>query len=293
MADSQAQKWIAKWPVDDNSRAIFLAAPQQVQRLVMSRGSLGSAGSKNVSAILMGRLRVAHQGWIPVPELDIHCQPSLVIFFRGEGSRAGGHGVHETEQSLAGFERNLRSFLVHHLQPLLEQGEYAVYIMADVKLAPGLEEGAKKLMQDLFGAHLTQFRFQRWLRGTDQVNSFMSAFDTFSQWQEERAFLSGCIGVYFFRIDVELKTKGMDLWPKDRICFLWRTAAMGSETTANDVLFYVPCDSLIVFRATVAQCRDGQNLHWVSDVPEVTSVLWLEYDFNHPSNTQKSSNPRY
>ena len=140
MADSEAQNLISKWRVDDNSRAIFLAAPQEVQRIVMSRGSLGSVGSKNVSAILMGRLRAAHQGWIPVPELDIHCQPSLVIFFRGEGSRAGGHGVHETEQSLAGFERNLRSFLVHHLQPLLEQGEYAVYIMADVKLAPGLED---------------------------------------------------------------------------------------------------------------------------------------------------------
>ena len=68
---------------------------------------------------------------------------------------------------------------------------------------------------------------------------------------------------------------------------------MGSQTTVNDVLFYVPYGSLIVFRATVAQCRDRQNLHWVSDVPEVTSVLWLEYDFNHPSNTQKSSNPRY
>ena len=65
----------------------------------MSRGSLGSVGSKNVSAILMGRLRVAHQGWIPVPELDTHCQPSLVIFFRGEGSRAGGHRVHETADS--------------------------------------------------------------------------------------------------------------------------------------------------------------------------------------------------
>ena len=116
----------------------------------------------------------------------------------------------------------------------------------------------------------------------------MSAFDMFSQWYEERAFLSGCIGVYFFRIDVKLKTKGMDLWPKDRICFLWRTAAMGSETTVNDVLFYVPHDSLIVFRATVAQCRDGQNLHWVSDVPEVTSALRLEYDFNHPSDTQMS-----
>ena len=45
------------------------------------------------------------------------------------------------------FEKNLRSFLVHHVQPLLEQGEYAVYMMADVKLAPGLEEGVKKLMQ--------------------------------------------------------------------------------------------------------------------------------------------------
>ena len=64
--------------------------------------------------------------------------------------------MHETEQSLAGFERNLRSFLVHHLQPLLEQGEYSVYIMADVKLDPGLEEGAKELMQELFGPHLTQ-----------------------------------------------------------------------------------------------------------------------------------------
>ena len=131
MADSQAQKWIAKWPVDDNSRAMFPAAPQQVQRHVMSRGSFGSVGSKNVSAILMARLRAAHRGWIPVPELDIHYPRSLVIFFRGEGSRAGGHGVHETEQSLAGFERNLFSFPVHHLQPLLEQGENAVYIMAD------------------------------------------------------------------------------------------------------------------------------------------------------------------
>ena len=124
-----------------------------------------------------------------MPELDIHYQPSLVIFFRGEGSRAGGRGVHETEQNLVGFERNLRSFFVHHLQPLLEQGEYAVYIMADVKLALGLEEGAKKLMQDLFGAHLTQVRVQRWLRGADQVNRFMSAFDTFSQWQEKQPFL--------------------------------------------------------------------------------------------------------
>ena len=105
----------------------------------------------------------------------------------------------------------------------------------------------------------------------------------FSQWYEERAFLSGCIGVYFFRIDVELKTKGMDLWPKDRICFLWKTAALGSQTTVND----------IGFRDTLARCWDRQNLHWVSDVPEVTSVLWLEYDFNHPSDTQKSSNPRY
>ena len=143
------------------------------------------------------------------------------------------------------------------------------------------------------GSHLTQVRFQPWFHGTDQVNSFMSAIDMFSQWYEERAFLSGCIGVYFFRIDVELKTKGMDLWPKDRVCFLWRTAAMGSETTVNDVLFYVPCGSLIAFRATVAECRDRHNLHWVSDVPAVSSVMWLEYDFNHPSDTQKSSNPRY
>ena len=62
MAGSEAENWIAKWPVDDNRLAIFLAAPQEAQGRVMSCGYLGSAGSKNVSAILMGRLRVAHQG---------------------------------------------------------------------------------------------------------------------------------------------------------------------------------------------------------------------------------------
>ena len=79
MVDPQALQWITRWPADANSRSIFLAAPKEVQRVVVSRGSLGSTGAKTVSAILMGRLREAHQGWIPVPELEIHCQSKIVV----------------------------------------------------------------------------------------------------------------------------------------------------------------------------------------------------------------------
>ena len=126
MGDAEALKWKNRWSVDSKSRSIFLAAPKPVQLTVMSRGALGSSGAKNVSAILMGRLREAHEGWIPVPHLELQSQESLVVFFRGEGSRVGGHGVYESEPSLTCFQQNLRSFLEKHVVPLLQRGQYSV-----------------------------------------------------------------------------------------------------------------------------------------------------------------------
>ena len=222
MGNAEAQSWIRRWPVDTNSRSIFLAAPKPVQLLVMSRGCLGSSGAKNVSAILMGRLREAHEGWIPVPKLHLPSQESLVVFFRGEGSRIGGHGVYESEPNLTCFQDNLRSFTDKHVLPLLRQ-QFEVYIMADIKVLSGLEEEASKVLQCLYGKHLLQVRILPWLRGTDQLNSVMSNFDTCSLWLRERGFLNRCKGVYFFRIDVLLKSSGMEDCPKDHICFLWKT----------------------------------------------------------------------
>ena len=70
-----------------------------------------------------------------------------------------------------------------------------------------------------------------------------------------------------------------------------------AESSA-DVLFYIPQFLFDHVRTALASpdasvSRKHQNLHWLGDVPVLREHIWLQYNFFHPANTERRTNPLY
>ena len=100
------------------------------------------------------------------------------------------------------------------------------------------------------------------------------------------------------RADVELLDSHLSDWPTDKLCFPWRTRYAHLKSPVNDVLFYIPQFLFHDVRAALESphasvSRDHQNLHWLGDVPALREHIWLQYNFFHPANTERRTNPLY
>ena len=144
-----------------------------------------------------------------------------------------------------------------------------------------------------------QARIKEWLSGHDQLGSVISSWDHMCHCLRMR---NKCpIGVYMVRVDIKVLQGGLAEWPVDKLCFLWKTKWDESSASVNDVFFYVPLGLFREFRSALSEPPtwgkrwgdNTQNIHWISENESVKAHVWLEYDFNHPSNTAKEQNPRY
>ena len=163
-------------------------------------------------------------------------------------------------------------------------------------------------MKQAFGSAFIDVRAQSCLFGLDQVGSLMSSWNTFRHWCNQRAFLGEVKGVYFLRADVALLSEGLHQWPRDRLCFLWKTSCQKlAPNCVNDIIFYVPSTLFHCFREALSQAKEDHmptDAHRPLALAVVVSSLgrswqimcdhvWLEYNFTHPANTSKTANPRY
>ena len=82
-------------------------------------------------------------------------------------------------------------------------------------------------------------------------------------------------------------------WPKDRLCFLWKTVWNASQKSVNDTWFYVPQQKFDDFRMALTRPDVDSNLHWISEDPDLQEAVWLQYNFNHPTNNMKEPNEVY
>ena len=105
-----------------------------------------------------------------------------------------------------------------------------------------------------------------------------------------RALTDKVIGMYVVRTDTELLEDDLSEWPKDKLCFPWRTTCGKDQTPVNDVLFYIPRSAFNDLRVALSDMRD---LHWLGSVPCLQNRIWLQYELKHPSNTEWKNNPIY
>ena len=102
-------------------------------------------------------------------------------------------------------------------------------------------------------------------------------------------------GIYLLRGDVCLKNSALADWPHHKLCFFWYTSCMAKElrntNTVCDILFYVPSCAFPHVRTALGEPLHRMNLHWLSVVPTLESMLWVQVPFLHPSNTEKAANP--
>ena len=138
------------------------------------------------------------------------------------------------------------------------------------------------------------------------MGSFLSSWDQLCHWLKVQQKLDAVEGVYVLRADVQLLQMGLSEWPKNQMCFLWKTTWMNFTHSVNDILFYVNQGVFSEFRQAmrepyhasfqISEARVPEqvaNLHWISEHPSLWNHTWLEYDFNHASNTSVEQNPRY
>ena len=91
-------------------------------------------------------------------------------------------------------------------------------------------------------------------------------------------------GTYAVRTDIELLGNDLSEWPKDKLCFPWRTTCDPYAFPVNDMLFYIPRFKFDDLRGALAQAqsfarRDLKDLHWLGDVPSLREHVWLQCDF--------------
>ena len=106
-----------------------------------------------------------------------------------------------------------------------------------------------------------------------------------------RALTHKVIGMYVVRTDTELLEDDLSEWPKDKLCFPWRTTCGKYQTPVNDVLFYIPRSAFNDLRDALDEAKsyarsDMRDLHWLGIVPCLKECIWLQYELRHPSNTQ-------
>lgn len=309
---SNVEEWTLCQNVDDNASRIMRSLPRPSQAAVMAQGHVTGPLVRNTSALLMKRIHHVHQAWVPyvvpavnerayVERIVVPPPKSIIVFVRGEANRHGGNREHSKMSDFGNFETNMESIQRFVVQPIIDLGEYKVFVMGDIMTVDGGEAEVSRVMAQTFGRCFIDVRPQKHLFGMDQVGSLMSSWDWLWHCCNQRAFLATVKGVFFVRADVELLAPGFHNWPHDHLCFLWWTwVRQRKEQGVNDVVFYVPSDLFELFRTALSQARTRgatsmhwQDLHWLGSEPAWKEYVWIEYKFNHPSNTEKNANPRY
>ena len=115
----------------------------------------------------------------------------------------------------------------------------------------------------------------------------MSSIDQLYHWLEARGKVKSIAGIYMLRLDIRLLQAGMEKWPRDKLCFLWRAQWAEMKESVNDALFYVPQALMRTFRDALAQPTTTRNLHWLNMNEPFHEHVWLEFDINHPANSDK------
>ena len=113
-----------------------------------------------------------------------------------------------------------------------------------------------------------------------------------------RSLTDEVIGMYVVRTDTELPEDDSSKWPKDKLCFPWRTTCGHYQTPVNDVLFYIPRSAFNDLRVALDEAQffsrsDLRDLHWLGSVPCLQNRIWLQYELKHPANTEWKNNPIY
>ena len=311
MTDAEKRRRLEKWAqsegADERSTLIFLSLPSEIRERVRSQGSLKNG--RNRSALLMARIRQEFPGFV---ELDSDAQvkwnegaasrmrafaaetllPMVWLIVRGESHRTGVNHEHGTGGSDAQFRSNMVSYLDHLVTPL-EQAGFQVCVAADIRSPDLAEEKTESTFKNVFGKRVRYIRAQPEMLGDSQVASLKGAFDTMRHQLRLRKQFDDILGVYIVRADVQLLMPGLEEWPKDRMCFPWRTLDSRIGGGINDVLFYVPQSLLMMLRAPLENPQWVVNLHWLEQEEAVRQRMWLMMESNHPSNTARNGNPYY
>ena len=310
MYQSGAKRWLQNNGVDEGASRVFLSLDRDTQDAIRSMGTVRHCS--NPSATLMKRIR-DRVGYVPdvsegfgwEPEWRVqrsyitHPNPpkEIVLFFRGEATRLGGCKRHDTVTETDTFAQSLHSFAKYLAEPLELDG-FKVLVFADLMGNAACLDDVEAKLRLSFGTMHLEARVSQHLRGKDQLQSVISSWDTLCHMLRLRRKVNTIEGVYFVRVDVELLQSGLSYWPREKLCFLWRTKWAHYSQSVNDILFYVPRDLFESFRKALetppTDCdANGENLHWLSEHSNLRDHVWLEYNFNHPSNTEMEQNPRY
>ena len=297
-------RWCVENNVDEGARNIFCSLDRDVQDAIRHMGTVG--GTPNPSATLMSRIR-QFVSFVPLRDPNTMTARSwqtqrsytsatrakeIVLLFRGEPHRMGGNQDHSGGLSTDEFEATLDSYVEHLAAPLETEG-YKVIVFADLKGDPDRLAQVQHALQVKFGSSLLEVRVKPYLSGNDQVGSIMSSVDVLIHWLNSRGKLFKIAGAFMLRMDVRLLSSGMEKWPTDKLCFLWKTKWAELSDGCNDVLFFIPSSLIDAFRRVLSSPRVNYNLHWMTADRELSDHVWFEFDMNHPSNTEKEQNPRY
>ena len=299
-----AMRWCVDNYVDDGARNVFCSLDRGVQDAIRHMGTV--RGTPNPSATLMSRIR-QFASFVPLRDPNTMTARSwqvsrsytsatrateIVLLFRGEPHRVGGNNDHSGGLSTDEYEATLDSYVEYLAAPLENEG-YKVIVFADLKGDPDRLAQVQHALQDKFGSSLLEVRVKPYLSGNDQVGSIMSSVDALIHWLNARGKLTKIVGVFMLRMDVRLLSSGMEKWPSDKLCFLWKTKWADLSDGCNDVLFFIPASIIDAFRRVLSSPRVNYNLHWMTAERELSDHVWFEFDMNHPSNTEREQNPRY
>ena len=293
---------------------VFLSLDLAVQDHLRAMGSVWN--TQNPSATLMKRIRDS-TGFVPMRPRGVpnpawvqsrsyltrtDAPREIVLFFRGQVNRLGENHEHVTSDTIDTLAENLESFATFVAAPLEAHG-FKVVVFADLLDNADLEdperlESVRTEMHKAFGSTFLEARVGNQLKGLDQLSSVISSWDILEHFLTVRNKFDMVEGVYMLRVDVKMLQMGLFDWPLDKLCFLWKTRWDISNTSVNDVLFYVPKDLFGAFSGALRDPPLGsfhptESLHWLSDHITLEPHVWLEYDMHHPSNTKKEQNRRY
>ena len=250
---SGASNWLRKNNIDDGASRVFLSLDIDTQDSIRKMGTVHKCS--NPSATLMKRihevagyvqLKSQESSWSQEPLWKRHRSyltqrtppKEIVLFFRGEATRLGSRKKHGTDLPTETFTQNLMSFAELLAAPLEKKG-FRVLVFADLMGDASRLGEVNQQLREGFGDAFLEGRIFPDLRGLNQMGSFLSSWDQLCHWLKVQQKLDAVEGVYVLRADVQLLQMGLSEWPKNQMCFLWKTTWMNFTHSVNDILFYV------------------------------------------------------
>ena len=221
-----------------------------------------------------------------------------MVCVQDEVFHIGGRGEHNTGLPEEERQAICRSIADNLVLPLHSKG-YQILLFGDVVADDHrLHEVEEAFRQCLPPDTIMEIRVKRCLSGLNQIGSVITCLDSLYHFLRMRKKTSAVLGAYIVRTDVELLRNDLSGWPTDKLCFPWNTSYDGLQNPVNDVLFYIPQFLFNDVRTALASpdasvSRKYQNLHWLGDVVALREHIWLQYNFFHPANTERMTNPLY